>query len=79
MNVRSYKKKVLRKLTKNVVQRHVSVAVICHMATPRVGSVTSFLKEQDDYFLEHPPYSPDIAPVTLFRLPRLKKTDADRK
>ena len=28
--------------------------------------MTSFLKEQRDYFIEHPPYSPDRAPLTFF-------------
>ena len=31
--------------------------------------MTSFLKEQGDYFLEQPPYSPDIAPFDFFLSP----------
>ena len=35
--------------------------------------MTSFLKEQGDYFLERQPYSPDIASFDHFAFPRRKK------
>ena len=42
--------------------------------------MTSFLKKkQGDYFLEHPPYFPDIAHCDFFLFLRLKKNLAGRK
>ena len=44
----------------------------------RAGCMTSFLKEQGDYFMEHPPYSPDKGPFDFFLLPHLKKNLAGK-
>ena len=41
--------------------------------------MASFFKEHGDFFLEHPPYSPDIAPFDFFLFPCLKKNLASRK
>ena len=41
--------------------------------------MTSFLNEQGDYFLEHPPYSPYIAPCDFLLFHCLKKNLAGRK
>ena len=72
-NARFYKKNVWRKLsnsTKNVDQRRVSVLFLSHdnALSHKAGSMTSFLKEQGDYFLEHLPFSPDITPCDFFSL-----------
>ena len=73
MNARFYKKKVLRKLVK-FCQKRQSKTGICGILlshdsalSHKARSMTSFLKEQGDYFLEHPIYFPDIAPC--FSLP----------
>ena len=63
-----YVKKVLRKLDKFYqkcrLKTGVCVINLSHdnASSHKGGDVTLFLKEQGDYFLEHPPYSPDIAP-----------------
>ena len=72
------RKKGWRKLVKF---NRVSVVFICHMITPQVTSQKCdlILSDQGDYFLEHPPYSPDIASCNFFLFPRLKKNLAGRK
>ena len=64
MNARFLKKKVSRKFIKFYQKRRPKTG-ICGIYLSQGGNVTSFLKEQGDYFLEHPTYSPDIAPVTF--------------
>ena len=78
-NARFYKKKVWRKLVKFYQKcRPMNICGI-YLSSHKARSMTSFLKEQGDYFLEHPPYSPDIAPCDFFLSPRLKKNLAGRK
>ena len=85
MNARFYKKKVLRKLVKFYQKRRPKTGIrgiyLLHdnASSHKAGSVTSFLKEQGVYVLEHPPYSPDLAPCDFFLFPRLKKKLAGRK
>ena len=78
------RKKVLRKLAK-FYQKRQSKMGICgiylsddNALSHKARSMTSFLKEQGDYFLEHPPYFPDIAACDCFLFPRLKKNLAGR-
>ena len=40
--------------------------------------MSSFLKEREDYFIEHPPYSPDKVPCAFFLFPGLKKNLAGK-
>ena len=42
-------------------------------ASHKAGSVTLFLKKSGVYVLEHPPYSPDLAPLCFFLFPQIKK------
>ena len=85
MNARSYKTKVLRKFVIFYQQRRPNTGILGinvlhdNAASHKAGSVTSFLKEQGVYVLEHPPYSPDLAPCDFFLFSRLKKNLAGRK
>ena len=45
----------------------------------KAGSVTFNQNDQGVYVLEHPPYSPDLAPCVFFLFPYLKKKLAGRK
>ena len=73
MNARFYKKKP-KKACKTLPKTSIEDGYLLYCSSHdnalsnQAGSMTSFLKEQGDYFLEHPPYPPDIAPVTFFML-----------
>ena len=85
MNARFYKKKVLRKHT-NFYQNRQSKNSICgiylsheKVLSHKAGSMTSFLNEQGDYFLEHITLFSLYSLLWLFFSFRFKKNLAGRK
>ena len=68
-------KRMLRAITKKRPdKRRHNFALHQDNARPHVSRMTTdFLRDQKISIIEHPPYSPDLAPADFFLFPRLKK------